>query len=103
MHGVYWGYNPLILTIDPNFQRDIQVAPNGNLVFDQLDALIQQGDSRQILETYVKLICMMFGQSFSILTNVEKQTKHGIFVRSLRLVRGFKGRHFAKPCLGFFG
>ena len=22
---VYWGYNPLILTIDPNFQRDIQV------------------------------------------------------------------------------
>ena len=24
--GVYWGYNPLILTIDPNFQRDIQVC-----------------------------------------------------------------------------
>ena len=24
-NGVYWGYNPLILTIDPNFQRDIQV------------------------------------------------------------------------------
>ena len=23
--GVYWGYNPLILTFDPNFQRDIQV------------------------------------------------------------------------------
>ena len=23
---VYWGYNPLILTIDPNFQRDIQVG-----------------------------------------------------------------------------
>ena len=23
----YWGYNPLILTIDPNFQRDIQVTP----------------------------------------------------------------------------
>ncbi len=22
---VYWGYNPLILTIDPIFQRDIQV------------------------------------------------------------------------------
>ena len=22
---VYWGYNPLILTFDPNFQRDIQV------------------------------------------------------------------------------
>ena len=21
-----WGYNPLILTIDPNFQRDIQVG-----------------------------------------------------------------------------
>ena len=21
---IYWGYNPLILTIDPNFQRDIQ-------------------------------------------------------------------------------
>ena len=29
INGVYWGYNPLILTIDPNFQRDIQVAPSG--------------------------------------------------------------------------
>ena len=28
INGVYWGYNLLILTIDPNFQRDIQV---GNL------------------------------------------------------------------------
>ena len=25
MNGVYCGYNPLILTFDPNFQRDIQV------------------------------------------------------------------------------
>ena len=25
INGVYWGCNPLILTIDPNFQRDIQV------------------------------------------------------------------------------
>ena len=25
INGIYWGYNPLILTIDPNFQRDIQV------------------------------------------------------------------------------
>ena len=24
--GVYWGYNSLILTFDPNFQRDIQVG-----------------------------------------------------------------------------
>ena len=24
--GIPWGYNPLILTIDPKFQRDIQVA-----------------------------------------------------------------------------
>ena len=23
--GMNWGYNPLVLTIDPNFQRDIQV------------------------------------------------------------------------------
>ena len=23
--GIPWGYNPLILTIDPKFQRDIQV------------------------------------------------------------------------------
>ena len=23
---MYWAYNPLILTIDPNFQRDIQVT-----------------------------------------------------------------------------
>ena len=29
-NGVYWGYNPLILTFDPNFQRDIQV-------FDRLE------------------------------------------------------------------
>ncbi len=27
INGVYWGYNPLILTFDPNFQRDIQVGP----------------------------------------------------------------------------
>ena len=26
--GYIWGYNPLIPTIDPNFQRDIQVAPH---------------------------------------------------------------------------
>ena len=26
INGIYWGYNPLILTIDPNFQRDIQIA-----------------------------------------------------------------------------
>ena len=26
INGVYWGYNPLILTIDPNFQQDIQVG-----------------------------------------------------------------------------
>ena len=25
INGVYVGYNPLILTFDPNFQRDIQV------------------------------------------------------------------------------
>ena len=25
INGIYWGYNPLILTFDPNFQRDIQV------------------------------------------------------------------------------
>ena len=24
--GIPWGYNPLILTMDPNFQRDIQVG-----------------------------------------------------------------------------
>ena len=24
INGIYWGYNPLILTFDPNFQRDIQ-------------------------------------------------------------------------------
>ena len=26
INGIYWGYNPLILTIDPNFQQDIQVV-----------------------------------------------------------------------------
>ena len=26
VNGVYWGYNPLIPTFDPNFQRDIQVG-----------------------------------------------------------------------------
>ena len=25
INGIHWGYNPLILTFDPNFQRDIQV------------------------------------------------------------------------------
>ena len=29
INGVYWGYNPLILTFDPNFQRDIQVGITG--------------------------------------------------------------------------
>ena len=28
INGVYCGYNPLILTIDPNFQQDIQVPPD---------------------------------------------------------------------------
>ena len=28
-NGRFWGYNPLILTIDPNFQRDIQAFPVG--------------------------------------------------------------------------
>ncbi len=23
LNGIYWGYNPLILTVDPNFQKDI--------------------------------------------------------------------------------
>ena len=27
MNGIYWGYNPLILTFDPNFQRGIQAGP----------------------------------------------------------------------------
>ena len=26
INEVYWGYNPLILTFDPIFQRDIQVG-----------------------------------------------------------------------------
>ena len=26
LNGVYWGYNPLILTFDPNFHRAIQVG-----------------------------------------------------------------------------
>ena len=26
INGIYWGYNLLILTCDPNFQRDIQVV-----------------------------------------------------------------------------
>ena len=26
INGIYWGYNPLILTFDPNFQRDILVG-----------------------------------------------------------------------------
>ena len=26
INKVYWGYNPLILTFDPNFQRDIQAG-----------------------------------------------------------------------------
>ena len=30
INGVYGGYNPLILTFDPNFQRDIQVTGDGD-------------------------------------------------------------------------
>ena len=26
INGIYWGYNPLILTFDPNFQCDILVV-----------------------------------------------------------------------------
>ena len=29
INGVYWGYNPLILTIDPNLPRDIQEPVEG--------------------------------------------------------------------------
>ena len=35
INGVYWGYNPLILTFDPNFQRDIQGSLNLNLLICQ--------------------------------------------------------------------
>ena len=31
INGVHWAYNPLILTIDPNFQRDIQVTYYPNI------------------------------------------------------------------------
>ena len=32
INGVYWGYNPLILTNHPNFQQDIQVDTKLNPV-----------------------------------------------------------------------
>ncbi len=45
INGVYWGYKPLILTIDPSFQRDIQVVVtlriNGGF-FSPQDLRIQQ-------------------------------------------------------------
>ena len=40
INGVYWGYNPLILTIDPNFQRGIQ---EGSL-YDTVDGNQKSGD-----------------------------------------------------------
>ena len=33
INGINEGYNPLILTIDPNFQRDIQVDNSFRLFF----------------------------------------------------------------------
>ena len=29
INGIYWGYNPFMITIDPNFQRDILVVMGG--------------------------------------------------------------------------
>ena len=33
INGIYLGYNPLILTVDPNFQRDIQVVASLSMTF----------------------------------------------------------------------
>ena len=35
INGVYWGYNPLILTIDLNFQRDILVVYFVIIIFSE--------------------------------------------------------------------
>ena len=57
--GIYWEYNPLILTFDPNFQRDIQVINNnsrGLFVLMVFDFQIFQGQpnvTRTILAGYL--------------------------------------------------
>ena len=43
--GIPWGYNPLILTIDPNFQRYIQawgVALRSSVVCPRVEKTVQQ-------------------------------------------------------------
>ena len=42
---VYWGYNPLILTIDPNFQRDIQVNDSEKIHGEPTNASCKLGFS----------------------------------------------------------
>ena len=40
INGIYWGYNPLILTFDPNFQRDIQVLHKKAWIYQSFGAEI---------------------------------------------------------------
>ena len=51
INGVYWGYNPLILTFDPNFQRDIQVvagkSPPLEVVLSTMDHVLNGFESNR--------------------------------------------------------
>ena len=64
INGVYWGYNPLILTIDPNFQRDIQV---GMEVFWIREKYIQSfwpiwEDRKMRINTFILIRFFQIGQ-----------------------------------------
>ncbi len=71
IHGVYWGYNPLILTFDPNFQWEIQV-----LHFRQVHIYVYMGFHNRLahhpkckLEESLEVKCLVSGffLGFSVL------------------------------------
>ena len=79
INGVYWGCNPLILTIDPNFQRDIQVA--ARLYFSIF----------RILEGPVSMFQVLFAcqkkQNYPWKLTAENLTKGCISTGSIHLIQ----------------
>ncbi len=75
INGVYWGYNPLILTIDPNFQRDIQELDQVSDIFDAF------GNARRNLMQEICLLTVLASEtqqpwmSISILEYIQKISK----------------------------
>ena len=62
--GITWGYNPLILTINPNFQRDIQVMTSRWLKVVQLHLPVSNHACRCYLDRRMAHRWSRWGRDF---------------------------------------